>query len=107
MSAQLRLIRSRYKAMCASLGVRARLMRAPAPAPAAGAVGAEAEDGPGSGEGALAVAATDITAGSQDSDAADVGAEKRRPKRQQKKTVWPLAGRPASAASAQAQGFSF
>ncbi|KAI0288588.1 hypothetical protein BC826DRAFT_868144, partial [Russula brevipes] len=28
MSAQLRLIRSRYKTMCASLGVRARLMRA-------------------------------------------------------------------------------
>ncbi|KAI9451598.1 hypothetical protein F5148DRAFT_1277688 [Russula earlei] len=45
MSAQLRLIRSRYKVMCAALGVRARLQ----PAPSAGAR-VHAEDGAGTSE---------------------------------------------------------
>jgi hypothetical protein len=84
MSAQLRLIRSRYKAMCASLGVRAR----PQPAPLS--VGSETETGPraSGGEEALTVAS-----GGRDLDDADADAEK---KRQRQKTVWPLTAPPTS-----------
>ncbi|KAI0251613.1 hypothetical protein BJV78DRAFT_1125885 [Lactifluus subvellereus] len=78
MSAQLRLIRSRYKTMCASLGVRARLQ----PAPIANRT---EEDGP---------------AGVQDPDA-EAGREK---KRRQKRMVWALDG-PSSASTT--QGLSF
>jgi hypothetical protein len=98
MSAQLRLIRSRYKAMCASLGVRPRLQPAgAAPSPPAVAVA----DGPGDTiegptGGALATAA--VTDSVRDPDAAKAGTEKRR-----QKTVWPLAG----PASASLQGLSF
>jgi len=94
MSAQLRLIRSRYKAMCASLSVRARLQPAPS------SVGAEAEDGPGTSEGERALATTG-TASTLDPDDADT--EKRGQK--QKKTVWPLTDPPASASAT--QGLSF
>ncbi|KAH9981668.1 hypothetical protein BJV74DRAFT_77615 [Russula compacta] len=69
MSAQLRLIRSRYKAMCASLGVRARLQ----PAPSAGA-----EDGLDRGE-----------------PDADAGAGRR----QRPNSVWPLTGPSTSAST--------
>ena len=94
MSAQLRLIRSRYKAMCASLGVRARLQPAPTTI-----VGTE-EDGPAAGTreglGTLATATTGV----QDPDA-DAGTEK---KRRQKRMVWALDG-PSSASTP--QGLSF
>jgi len=70
MSAQLRLIRSRYKAMCASFGVRSRLQPAPA-------------DGPGLNEG---------TAGGQNIGA-DTGAKKKG------QAVWTLSGPPASAST--------
>ena len=91
MSAQLRLIRSRYKAMCASLGVRARLPPAPS------SVGSETA-GPGAsgGEEALTVAP-----GGRDLDDADAGAEK---KRQRQKTIWPLTAPPTSPS---AQDLSF
>jgi hypothetical protein len=93
MSAQLRLIRSRYKAMCASLGVRPRLQPAdappPPPSPSSPPPGVAVADGPaGTIEGVI----PDVA----DSEA---GTEKRR----QKKTVWPLAG----PASAPPQGLSF
>lgn len=81
MSAQLRLIRSRYKAMCASLGVRARLQPAPF------SVGSEAGPGASGGEGAPTA-----MAGARDLDA-DADAEKRR---QRQKTIWPLTAPPAS-----------
>jgi hypothetical protein len=82
MSAQLRLIRSRYKAMCASLGVRARLQPSPL------SVGSEAGPGERSGgEDALAVA------GGMPGLDVDADAEKRR---QRKKTIWPLTAPPAS-----------
>lgn len=84
MSAQLRLIRSRYKAMCASLGVRARLLPAP--------VGSEEGPGASGGEGP--------PGGGRDLDA-DADAEKRR---QRQKTVWPLTAPPASPST---QGLSF
>lgn len=84
MSAQLRLIRSRYKAMCASLGVRARLMPAPS-----SSVGSEAGLGASGGE------------GGRDLDA-DADAEKRRQQRQ--KTIWPLTAPPASPST---QGLSY
>jgi hypothetical protein len=86
MSAQLRLIRSRYKAMCASLGVRPRLQPAGAP-PSTSPPGATVADGPGS------------TIEGVTSDTVEAGTEKRR-----QKTVWPLAGPPASASP---QGLSF
>jgi hypothetical protein len=89
MSAQLRLIRSRYKALCASLGVRARLQPAPV------SMGSEAGPGTSGGEGASAA-----TAGDRDLDA-DADAEKRR---QRQKTIWPLTAPPASPSS---QGLSF
>ncbi|KAN0133507.1 DUF1715 domain containing protein [Lactarius tabidus] len=79
MGAQLRLIRSRYKAMCASFGVRARLQSSPAVA---------VEDGPGLNEG---------TAGDQNSGA-DTGTKKKG------QAVWELGGPPASAST---QGLSF
>jgi hypothetical protein len=88
MSAQLRLIRSRYKAMCASLGVRARLQPAPFSVPEAGL-------GTSGGERAPAA-----TAGDRDLDA-DADAEKRR---QRQKTIWPLTAPPASPST---QGLSF
>lgn len=84
MGAQLRLIRSRYKAMCASLGVRARLLPAPA--------GSEAGMGASWGEG--------LPGGGPDLDA-DADAEKRW---QRQKTVWPLTAPPASPST---QGLSF
>lgn len=87
MSAQLRLIRSRYKAMCASLGVRARLLPAPL-----SSVGSEAGPGVSGGEGA--------PGGGRDLDA-DADAEKRR---QRQKTIWPLTAPPASPST---QGLSF
>jgi len=77
MSAQLRLIRSRYKAMCASFGVRARLQPAVA-----------VEDGPGRNE---------DTAGGQNVGT-DMGAKKKG------QAVWALSGPPASAST---QGLSF
>ncbi|KAI9439210.1 DUF1715-domain-containing protein [Lactarius indigo] len=70
MGAQLRLIRSRYKVMCASFGVRARLQPAPAVA---------VEDGPDLNE---------DTAGGQ-----NVGAKKKG------QAVWALSGSPASAST--------
>jgi hypothetical protein len=85
MSAQLRLIRSRYKAMCASLGVRARLQPAPPPPPT---VGSEAGPGTSGSEGARYLDA-------------DADAEKRR---QRQKTIWPLTAPPASPST---QGLSF
>jgi hypothetical protein len=99
MSAQLRLIRSRYKAMCASLGVRPRLQ--PAVAPSSSPPGVAVADGPGGTiegptGGALATAA--VTDSVRDPGAAEAGTEKRR-----QKTVWPLAG----PASASLQGLSF
>ena len=93
MSAQLRLIRSRYKAMCASLGVRARLQ------PAAPSLVADSEDGgTGLSEGVLAPAAP--APGVRDPDA-DAGTEKRK----QKTTVWAFTTSPS--ASASPQGLSF
>jgi len=93
MSAQLRLIRSRYKTMCASLGVRARLQSALSPGTTE-VVGAD-----GTIEGAAGPAAA---AGVRDPDAdADAGAEKRG-----KKPVWPFAG-PAVTTSASPQSLSF
>jgi hypothetical protein len=96
MSAQLRLIRSRYKAMCASLGIRPRLQPTGALSSPPAVVVA---DGPGDTiegptGGALATAADSV----RDPDAAKAGTEKRR-----QKTVWPLAG----PASASLQGLSF
>jgi hypothetical protein len=79
MGAQLRLIRSRYKAMCASFGVRARLQSSPAVA---------VDDGPGLIEG---------TAGGQNAGT-DAGAKKKG------QAVWELSGPPASAST---QGLSF
>jgi len=91
MSAQLRLIRSRYKAMCASLGVRARLQPVPF------SVGSEAGLGTSGGEGAPTT-----TAGDRDLDAdADADAEKRR---QRQKSIWPLT---APSTSPSTQGLSF
>lgn len=92
MSAQLRLIRSRYKAMCASLGVRARLQPAPL------SVGSETGTGPGAsgGEEALTVAP-----GGRDLDDAGADAEK---KRQRQKIIWPLTAPPTSPS---AQDLSF
>jgi len=94
MSAQLRLIRSRYKTMCASLGVRARLQPALLPG--------TREDGPdGAIEGAAGPAAAAGLRG-PDADAdADAGAEKRG----KKKIVWPFAG--PAVTSASPQSFSF
>jgi hypothetical protein len=94
MSAQLRLIRSRYKAMCASFGVRARLQ----PAPLSVGSGLETGSGPGAsgGEEALAVAS-----GGRDLDDADADPEK---KGQRQKTVWPLTAPPTSPS---AQDLSF
>jgi hypothetical protein len=69
MAAQLRLIRSRYKAMCASFGARARLQPAPA-------------DGPGLNE---------DTAGGQ--NIGDAGAKKKG------QVVWTFSGPPASAST--------
>ena len=89
MSAQLRLIRSRYKAMCASLGVRARLQ----PAPSSSSVGSEA--GTSGGEGA-----STATAGGRNLDP-DADAGKRR---QRQKTIWPLTAPPTSPST---QGLSF
>ena len=79
MGAQLRLIRSRYKAMCASFGVRARLQPAPAVA---------LEAGPGLNE---------DTAGGQ-IIGADTGAKKKG------QVVWTFSGPTASAST---QGLSF
>ena len=79
MSAQLRLIRSRYKAMCASFGVRARLQSSSAVA---------VDNGPGLTEG---------TTGDQ-SIGADMGAKKKG------QAVWELSGPPTSAS---AHGLSF
>lgn len=91
MSSQLRLIRSRYKTMCASLGVRARLQ------PTLSSGTGTTEDSPdGTTEGAAGPAAA---AGVRDPDA-DSGAEKRG-----KKTVWSFAG--PHVASASPQGLSF
>ena len=90
MSAQLRLIRSRYKAMCASLGVRARLQPAPL------SVGSETGPDASGGEEALTVAS-----GGRDLDDADLDADK---KRQRQKTIWPLAAPPTSPS---AQDLSF
>lgn len=82
MSAQLRLIRSRYKAMCASLGVRARLQPAPL------SVGSETGPRASGGEEALTVAP-----GGRDLDDADLDADK---KRQRQKMIWPLTAPPTS-----------
>lgn len=90
MSAQLRLIRSRYKTMCASLGVRARLQPAPL------SVGSETGPDASGGEEALTVAS-----GGRDLDDADEDAEKTR---QRQKTIWPLAAPPTSPS---AQDLSF
>ena len=99
MGAQLRLIRSRYKAMCASLGVRARPQLAPVPS---SSVGSEAGAGASSGgEEALAVAS-----GGRDLDDdadADVDADAEK-KRQRQKTIWPLTAQPTSPS---AQDLSF
>ena len=92
MSSQLRLIRSRYKTMCASLGVRARLQPAFSP-------GATEDSPDGTTEGAEGAAGPAAAAGVRDPDA-DSGAEKRG-----KKTVWSFAGPPV--ASASPQGLSF
>jgi len=72
MGAQLRLIRSRYKAMCASFGVRTRLQPAPAVA---------VEDGHS--------LLNEENAGGQ-SIGADTGAKKKG------QAVWELSGPPAS-----------
>jgi len=90
MSAQLRLIRSRYKAMCASLGVRARLQPAPL------SVGSETGPDASGGEEALTVAS-----GGRDLDDADLDADK---KRQRQKTIWSLTAPPTSPS---AQDLSF
>lgn len=79
MGAQLRLIRSRYKAMCASFGVRARLHPAPA-------VAVDSEDGPGLNE----VTAQNV--------GADTGPKKKG------QAVWTFSGPLASAST---QGLSF
>jgi hypothetical protein len=94
MSAQLRLIRSRYKAMCASLGMRARLQ------PAAPSSVGSSESGPGAsgGEEALTVAPAP---GGRDLDDPDADAEKTR---QRQKTIWPLTAPPTSPS---AQDLSF
>ena len=101
MGAQLRLIRSRYKAMCASLGVRARPQLAPVPS---SSVGSEAGAGASSGgEEAFAVASggRDLD---DDADAdADVDAYAEK-KRQRQKTIWPLTAPPTSPS---AQDLSF
>jgi hypothetical protein len=97
MGAQLRLIRSRYKAMCASLGVRARLQLAP---DAPSSVGSEAGPGASGGEGALAVASGGRDLDDANTDA-DADAEK---KRQRQKTIWPLTAPPTSPS---AQDLSF
>jgi hypothetical protein len=89
MSAQLRLIRSRYKAMCASLGVRARLL--PAPSSSVGSGSGLEEAGPG-------VSAS----GGEGGWDLDADAEKRRQQRQ--KMIWPLTAPPASPST---QGLSF
>ena len=78
MSAQLRLIRSRYKAMCASFGTRARLQPAPAVA---------VEGGPGLNE--------DAASGQ---NIGDTGAKKKG------QAVWTFSSPPASAST---QGLSF
>ena len=89
MSAQLRLIRSRYKTMCASFGVRARLQPAFSPR--------TTEDNPdGTIEGTAGPPAADGVWGPD----ADAGAEKRG-----KKSVWPFAG--PSVTSTSPQGLSF
>ncbi len=82
MSAQLRLIRSRYKAMCASLGVRARLQPAPL------SVGSETGSGASGGE-----EATAAMAGGRELDPDMDTAAKRR---QRQKTIWPLTAPPTS-----------
>jgi hypothetical protein len=92
MSAQLRLIRSRYKAMCASLGVRARLQ------PARLSVGSETEIGPGASGGEEAPT---VASGGRDLDDADADAMKKRPRQ---KTIWPLTAPPTSPS---AQDLSF
>ena len=76
MSAQLRLIRSRYKTMCASFGVRARLQPAFSPG--------TTEDSP---DGTIA-------------PDADAGAENRG-----KKSVWPFAGPSVASTSPQGLSF--
>lgn len=96
MGAQLRLIRSRYKAMCASLGVRARLQPAPL------SVGSESgtvtgPPGASGGDEALTVAP-----GERDLDDADADTEK---KRQRQKTIWPLAAPPTTSPSVQDLSF--
>jgi hypothetical protein len=81
MGAQLRLIRSRYKAMCASFGVRARPQLAPAVAD---------EDGPS--------LLNEDKAGGRNIGA-DTGSKKKG------QAVWELSGPPASAASTQDLSF--
>jgi hypothetical protein len=99
MGAQLRLIRSRYKAMCASLGVRARLQLAPVPS---SSVGSEAGPGASGGEEAFAVASGGRDLDDADADAyTNADAEK---KRQRQKTIWPLTAPPTSPS---AQDLSF
>jgi len=97
MSAQLRLIRSRYKAMCASLGVRARLQ------PAAPLSVRSSETGPGPGVASGGEEAIAVAPGGRDLlvDDADADAEK---KRQRQKTIWPLTAPPTSPS---AQDLSF
>ncbi|KAF8497772.1 DUF1715-domain-containing protein [Russula emetica] len=95
MSAQLRLIRSRYKVMCASLGVRARLQ------PAAPLSVRSSETGPGPGVASGGEEAIALAPGGRDLDDADADAEK---KRQRQKTIWPLTAPPTSPS---AQDLSF
>ena len=91
MSAQLRLIRSRYKTMCASLGVHARLQPALSPGTTESGSDGTIEGVPGP------AAAADV----RDPDAdADAGTEKRG-----KKAVWPFAGPAVTSASPQSLSF--
>jgi hypothetical protein len=100
MSAQLRLIRSRYKTMCASLGVRARLQPA---APAIVGTVPE-EDGPVPvSTSRQARQGQGVRVGAQDPDA-EASTEK---KRRQKRMVWALDGPSSAASSASTQGLSF
>jgi len=99
MSAQLRLIRSRYKAMCASLGVRARLQQS-APLSSSVGLGSEAA-GPGSPGTSGGEEATAVLAGGRgrepDADAdADADTAEKTKTRQRQKTIWPLTALPAS-----------
>jgi hypothetical protein len=100
MSAQLRLIRSRYKAMCASLGIRARLQ--PAASPPVGGIGTRTQDPEEHGPVGTTNDHQGVSLLVQGPDAERApGAG-----RQKRTVVWALDG-PSAASSASTQGFSF